>query len=105
MKNIFKNVRGLMPIYEYFCKNCNYKFEELQSINNDDCNLICPKCNKNAKRIISKINGKVLLNSKENFQEIKEQAKKDSEKIKNDSHSEEIFLDYFGEEAAQKFYE
>jgi len=42
-----------MPIYEYECTNCNYKFEKRQSINDQPIE-ICPKCQKIAKRIISK---------------------------------------------------
>jgi len=34
-----------MPIYEYNCKNCEHKFEEIQKIS--DASLIkCPKCGK-----------------------------------------------------------
>ncbi|MFQ6041392.1 MAG: zinc ribbon domain-containing protein [Candidatus Poribacteria bacterium] len=33
-----------MPIYEYQCKECNSKFEVLQSINATNEGLICPKC-------------------------------------------------------------
>lgn len=32
-----------MPIYEYVCDSCNYKFEEMQKV--DDKPLLeCPKC-------------------------------------------------------------
>lgn len=34
-----------MPIYEYKCKNCGYKFDELQKIT-DKPLRICPQCNK-----------------------------------------------------------
>ena len=34
-----------MPIYEYECKECGYKFEVLQRLDQDDSDLICPKCN------------------------------------------------------------
>jgi len=32
-----------MPIYEYECENCGYKFEKLQKIN-DEPLVECPKC-------------------------------------------------------------
>ena len=33
-----------MPVYEYECRKCNERFEVLQSINEDESNLRCPKC-------------------------------------------------------------
>ncbi len=33
-----------MPTYEYLCKNCNYRFEELQSMK-DEPLVHCPQCN------------------------------------------------------------
>jgi len=41
-----------MPIYEYYCENCDFKFELLQSIKADQ-SAECPKCNRLAKRQIS----------------------------------------------------
>lgn len=41
-----------MPIYEYYCEDCDFKFELLQSIKADQ-SAECPKCNKLAKRQIS----------------------------------------------------
>jgi putative FmdB family regulatory protein len=38
-----------MPIYEYECKKCKYKFEQLQMMT-DKPSRVCPKC-KNAKLI------------------------------------------------------
>ncbi|MBD3170534.1 MAG: zinc ribbon domain-containing protein [candidate division Zixibacteria bacterium] len=32
-----------MPIYEYNCSTCRYKFEELVSANNSN-NIECPQC-------------------------------------------------------------
>jgi len=32
-----------MPIYEYKCTNCGYKFDELQKIT-DEPLCVCPKC-------------------------------------------------------------
>lgn len=33
-----------MPIYEYECRECNTRFEKLQSINEDEKNIKCPIC-------------------------------------------------------------
>jgi len=42
-----------MPIYEYKCSQCGYKFDELQKIN-DAPLTICPKCQKpNLEKLIS----------------------------------------------------
>lgn len=41
-----------MPIYEYKCESCGNEFEELQSFD-ADVKIPCPKCKKNANRIIS----------------------------------------------------
>ena len=43
-----------MPIYEYFCEYCNHTFDLLQEIGSDRINK-CPKCNKMAKRLISRL--------------------------------------------------
>ncbi|MDZ7724522.1 MAG: FmdB family zinc ribbon protein [candidate division KSB1 bacterium] len=32
-----------MPTYEYLCKNCGYRFEKFQSINDEPVRE-CPKC-------------------------------------------------------------
>jgi len=47
-----------MPVYEYKCKNCRYRFELKQSFNdnsNDDPVVTCPRCGGNAKRIFSPV--------------------------------------------------
>jgi len=41
-----------MPIYEYHCHHCNEAFEILLKID-EDCNVVCPKCLKPAKKLIS----------------------------------------------------
>jgi putative FmdB family regulatory protein len=42
-----------MPIYEYSCDACNYKFDELQKVDAPSISK-CPKCEKpKARRIIS----------------------------------------------------
>ena len=33
-----------MPIYEYECKNCHHRFEQLQKIS-EEPPYTCPKCN------------------------------------------------------------
>jgi len=43
-----------MPVYEYQCKNCRYKFELKQSFN-DNSIVTCPRCGDNAKRIFSPV--------------------------------------------------
>ncbi|MEE8335055.1 MAG: zinc ribbon domain-containing protein [Candidatus Neomarinimicrobiota bacterium] len=44
-----------MPMYDYRCKNCGHKFEELVfSCCDADKEIICPECNhKNAERLLS----------------------------------------------------
>ncbi|MFW6415559.1 MAG: FmdB family zinc ribbon protein [Thermodesulfobacteriota bacterium] len=41
-----------MPIYEYYCHNCDYIFEELNKEYSDKT-MECPVCGQNAKRLIS----------------------------------------------------
>jgi len=41
-----------VPIYEYVCHDCSYKFELKQSIK-DDPTAACSKCGKSVNRIIS----------------------------------------------------
>ena len=41
-----------MPIYEYVCDGCAYRFERKQSIK-DDATAICDRCGKSATRLIS----------------------------------------------------
>lgn len=45
-----------MPIYEYQCSFCKYKFDELQKIN-DVALTVCPKCGKNGlHKLVSALN-------------------------------------------------
>ena len=47
-----------MPVYEYKCKKCSYRFELKQSFNdnsNDDLTVTCPQCGSKAKRIFSPV--------------------------------------------------
>ena len=34
-----------MPIYEYECESCKYRFEKLQKVSEEDLKE-CPKCHK-----------------------------------------------------------
>lgn len=40
-----------MPIYEYMCPTCDYKFEKLQSMSAKGAD--CPRCEQPAKRALS----------------------------------------------------
>lgn len=52
-----------MPTYTYKCKQCNYEFEEFQSINSDVLST-CPSCNKDTLvRIISGGTGLIFKGS------------------------------------------
>jgi len=42
-----------MPLYEFECKSCEYKFELIQGYN---VSAKCPKCGAIAKRLISVVN-------------------------------------------------
>ena len=41
-----------MPIYEYLCQDCSYRFELKQSMKSDPV-AVCSKCGKSVSRIIS----------------------------------------------------
>lgn len=43
-----------MPTYDYFCENCQYEFEEFQSMSADPIK-VCPKCKQTS--VIRKISG------------------------------------------------
>lgn len=45
-----------MPIYEYVCPNCDFKFELLRSLNQTNAAALCPRCHSDAKRIFSCFN-------------------------------------------------
>ena len=48
-----------MPTYEYECTKCQHRFDELQKITAEP-KATCPKCGKNAKRLISRGVGFIL---------------------------------------------
>ena len=42
-----------MPIYEYVCPECGLKFELLRSMSQSDEEAACPRCNNDARRVLS----------------------------------------------------
>jgi putative FmdB family regulatory protein len=44
-----------MPIYEYGCDDCNEIFEIFHKID-EDCKVVCPKCLRPARKLISASN-------------------------------------------------
>jgi len=59
-----------MPIYEYYCKNCNKTFDQIKRFGEDedttcpDCKSICPKVPFNPPSIIFKGSGFYVTDSK-----------------------------------------
>ncbi|MBA7492366.1 hypothetical protein ES702_02916 [subsurface metagenome] len=45
-----------MPIYEYFCPHCNFKFELLRPLSQSNEVASCPHCHNGAKRVFSSFN-------------------------------------------------
>jgi putative FmdB family regulatory protein len=41
-----------MPLYEYYCENCNDVFEALRSVSASEEPATCPKCGREAERIM-----------------------------------------------------
>ncbi len=44
-----------MPIYEYLCTECKYKFEVRKPFDKAGSETSCPKCGKPASRLFSRI--------------------------------------------------
>jgi len=42
-----------MPIYEYLCPECSFKFELLRPQSKANETAFCPRCHRRAKRIVS----------------------------------------------------
>ncbi|MFP3898771.1 MAG: FmdB family zinc ribbon protein [Dehalococcoidia bacterium] len=42
-----------MPIYEYFCPDCSFKFELLRQHTQADGSACCPRCHRDAARVLS----------------------------------------------------
>src|SRR5260221_4309018 len=34
----------IMPVYEYFCRSCNTRYEKLRSMSDADAPIDCPEC-------------------------------------------------------------
>ncbi len=52
-----------MPIYEFICRDCGNKFEELVRLEEETIN--CPKCSsKNSQKILSLISSKGTVGGK-----------------------------------------
>ena len=43
-----------MPIYEYVCPSCEFKFELLRPLSQSNKGALCPRCQKKAERILSR---------------------------------------------------
>jgi putative FmdB family regulatory protein len=41
-----------MPLYSYYCKQCDIIYENLRSIKQRDITLVCTECNERCNRII-----------------------------------------------------
>lgn len=88
-----------MPFYEYKCKSCEHRFEELQSMDDEPIKA-CPKCKKEEveKLIALTFKGNVTYNNpKEHYENvIKPDAKRIADKIK--SGDEGAAADILGED-------
>ena len=42
-----------MPIYEYVCPDCEFKFELLRPVSQSTETATCPRCQKSAERVLS----------------------------------------------------
>ncbi len=42
-----------MPLYEYVCPSCDFRFELLRSLRQADEKVSCPRCQSTANRIMS----------------------------------------------------
>lgn len=52
-----------MPIYEYGCQGCGYKFEKIQKFS-DDLLIQCPECEKDTlEKIVVQLNNFCLMGS------------------------------------------
>lgn len=90
-----------MPFYDYKCTQCGHEFEEFQHIN-DETLTECPKCAGALKRLISEISTQVVKDAKEVGEQLKQEAQKDAQDIRNGDW--EKAADYLGEQGALDFY-
>ena len=70
-----------MPTYEYECKSCRHRFEVFQSMK-DEPLKVCPKCNKELRRLI---NGGTGIIFRGNGFYVTDKSGKDPKTIKNNS--------------------
>ncbi|KPJ67515.1 MAG: hypothetical protein AMJ43_04510 [Coxiella sp. DG_40] len=85
-----------MPIYEYQCKNCNYRFEQLQKV--DDKPLLkCPQCGQSK---LLKLISKTSFQLKGNGWYVTDF--KESKKKQKQSQAEQTKQDKFDQKTAQK---
>jgi len=68
-----------MPTYEYICRDCNYEFEEFQSITAEPIS-ICPKCKGKVKKKISAGGGLIFKGSGFYINDYKKKAVPPAEK-------------------------
>ncbi|HZT06612.1 MAG TPA: zinc ribbon domain-containing protein [Chloroflexota bacterium] len=47
-----------MPVYEYYCRQCDTKFEKLQPMSASAEPAVCPECHAGALRTLSVIAGR-----------------------------------------------
>ena len=77
-----------MPIYEYRCSNCDYEFENLQSMK-DEALLECPNCHQNTlKKLISGGAGLIFKGSGFYITDYKSSKSKSKEKTDSKESSE-----------------
>ena len=83
-----------MPIYEYKCTKCGLFKEEFQNIN-DDPLVECSECSGHLVLLLSLSSVNVVYEPNEQYEkEIKPEAKRIAEKIKNGD--ENLAADFFG---------
>ena len=71
-----------MPLYSYYCTQCDIIYENLRSIKQRDIKLVCPECNERCNRImdISSFQLKGEGWAKDGYGKKKPEAKKEEKK-------------------------
>ena len=75
-----------MPTYDYLCKECDYRFEEFQSITAPPLES-CPKCHGRVERLISSGNGLIFKGSGFYITDYKKTSGNDTSKSKSETKS------------------
>ena len=44
---------NLMPVYEYYCSSCKWRFEQLQPMSRSETPADCPECGSSARKALS----------------------------------------------------